>query len=218
VVPIQSELPEKVFKGMRAEEIDEDNEFERRIKRLERGKAHYKAGYLIYKKRFQSVIIFICVPALVCILGLLLVTWNLVSDRTQLVNDNRALLRRVVVLDEQVEEIASQLLESTQPGLLKIEFDKLVPLNESYVKAIELSKHIGLNGLIGYQVLLENHQPTDLIPEIWIQLHDLRGSLLVSHPLDLDQLTPITAGNSLSVSGRFDRPHPEAAFFKLFAN
>ena len=100
---------------------------------------------------------------------------------------------------------------------MRIEIDKLIPLDESYVKAIELSKLT--HSRIGFQLLVENQQSSELIPDVLIELYDRSGNVIVAvHTLDPDSQTPIAPGSSRRIVGRFDGAYGNAAFFRVSAN
>ena len=200
---------------MQVQNTESDSE----IDDLQRRYEHYKVGYRRYKQRFLRSAMLAAVLGVGCfVLVALFVSANL--GRTRLESDNQALRQEVAALDGRLAGLASRLLENAPTGLSRIEYGKLIPLDESYVRAVELSKPgFTSNGGIRFQLLVENRESSELVPDVSLELFDYSGSAIVAqHTLDLDSLSPIAAGTSRSISGRFDRTHPHAAFFRISVN
>jgi hypothetical protein len=185
--------------------------------RLRRRYEHYKIGYQRYKRVYlRSLLIAIGLGVLCAMLTALLVSAWMTRDRIE--NENIALLRQIGSLEVRLAGAESRLQTSRPLGLLAFEYDVLVPVRDSYVKAIELSPPHSLSGAIGFQLLLENTRGQDLAPDVTLELFDRSGSVVGTHKLEVHGAGVMRAGSTHSVSGTFtESAHPRVAFFRVKA-
>lgn len=185
--------------------------------RLRRRYEHYKIGYRRYKRAYMRSLVIVIGLGVVCV-GLTALLVSYWATRNRIETENIALLREIGSLEVRLSRAESRLQASEPFGMLTFQYDTLVPVRDSYVKAIELSRPDSLNNAIGYQLLLENNQVHPLTPDVTLELFDRAGSVVGAHKLDVRPARLMPAGTTHSVSGTFtESAYARVAYFRIKA-
>lgn len=143
---------------------------------------------------------------------LLLLLLSTVISRSQLAGENREMQRIVSSLNYRLADLESRQLQSVPPGLLRIEYDRLVPLDNPYVKAIQLSSPPYSGGAIRFQLLVENQQG---FVGARIEVFDNDGSYISEVALDSGAVDTVDVGSSRSISGAIYDVATRPSFFRV---
>ena len=156
---------------------------------------------------------------------LLLVVLAMLVQRSDLTVENDRLGRENAKLQISLDEAESRLVEvfgepilptDEFPGLIAMKFNELIPLDVGYARAILMMEPSFSGDLVSYQLLLENKDDSDVLPEVSVEFFDRSGEQVGVENVQLGEVTVLGAGATRSVSGKFRRLESDrTAYFRI---